>query len=283
MTTIRRSSKMQVKFLNQAGGGFNSTEEVAEGTTMAEFFRMKMRGEDPAKYNTRINQVTWDRGGEVVLQDGDLVSIIPGKFDGGGFGAGFLENIKAATELGRLARENPSLKEDLAAISDLGAAIKATPDLAKNLEAVIEFVRAIRVLDGPPDAGIGIGSYRPKDVNLGKVVGEARVVEEARPIESGEPGLDTALVDHRNASPVLPTVVLRSGVERAAKVTLADGETIGQFFARMRPGHGPIDYRIEVNASTVDADTRLKPNDVVVIVPIATAKAALAKGAPSIS
>jgi molybdopterin converting factor small subunit len=269
---------MQVKFLNQAGGGFNSTEVVAEGTTLADFFAAKMRGEDPAKYNTRINQITWDhRGPAVVLKDGDLVSIIPGKFDGGGFGAGFLENIKAAAEIGRLARENPSLKADLAAISELGEAIKTTPDLAVNLAAVVEFVRAVRVLDGPPDAGIGVGTYRPKEPGWDEAIAKARVVD------SGGPGIDTALVDHHKASPELPTVVLRSGIERAAKVTTGDGETIGEFFARMRPGHNPDDYRIEVNASTVEKDTRLNPNDVIVIVPIATARVALAKGAPSVS
>jgi len=77
---------MQIRYLNHEGGGFAVRLEIAEGTTVGEFFNQQMPNESARNY-----EITIRRRGERLehltagepLQENDLVLIRPNKAGGG--------------------------------------------------------------------------------------------------------------------------------------------------------------------------------------------------------
>ena len=71
---------MQVFFINNDGGGFADTIEVADGITVGRLFQDRLPQSAPVDYLIRVNRqsVTADH----ILQPGDRVSITPTKIQG---------------------------------------------------------------------------------------------------------------------------------------------------------------------------------------------------------
>ena len=73
---------MKILFVNNDGGGFADQVEVADGTTVAEFFAAKQPGRKAGDYLIRVNRLP--ATGDQVLVDGDRVTVTPSKIEGAG-------------------------------------------------------------------------------------------------------------------------------------------------------------------------------------------------------
>jgi sulfur carrier protein ThiS len=279
------------KYINNIGGGFNETREVPDQTTCTSFFASVMPGAAIEDYKVRVNNRPLVEG--QVLRNDDRLSIIPSKYDGGTFGRDFVANLKAAAELGRLARATPDLADDLRAINELGAAIKAVPDLAANIGAVIAFVGAVKAFDETPaehegtlftaaqddlfDAVEGVeGDLLALLKDAGGVAGlKARLATLDRPVATPRP-----FPRNDAGAPDIPPGHFRlaTGGGLGRDEPLLAGETIGQLFARLNPGQRPESYRIEVNGADVGADDVLVEGDSVEIVRLVAARGRPASG-----
>ena len=71
---------MNFLYVNNDGGGFADTVEVADGTTVAGFFSEKSPGRRPGDYLIRVNRLP--ASAEQVLQPGDRVTVTPTKIEG---------------------------------------------------------------------------------------------------------------------------------------------------------------------------------------------------------
>ena len=71
---------MKILLVNNSGGGFADYVEVAERTSVAQFFEQRMRDCNPEDHLIRVNRQPVARGH--VLQEGDRVTITPTKIDG---------------------------------------------------------------------------------------------------------------------------------------------------------------------------------------------------------
>jgi hypothetical protein len=71
---------MKVLYINNDGGGFADYVEVAQGTTVAQFFRQRLPQRRPEDYLIRVNRLP--ANAEQVLDAGDRVSITPTKIEG---------------------------------------------------------------------------------------------------------------------------------------------------------------------------------------------------------
>lgn len=71
---------MNIFYVNNVGNGYARTVEVAEGTSVSEFFRQQMGTSDPASYTIRVNRNPVE--GSHLLSDGDRVTITPAKIAG---------------------------------------------------------------------------------------------------------------------------------------------------------------------------------------------------------
>ncbi len=71
---------MRVLFINNDGGGFANHVDVADGTTVSQFFQQHLAGQSPESFLLRVNRqpVATDQ----VLQDGDRISATPVKISG---------------------------------------------------------------------------------------------------------------------------------------------------------------------------------------------------------
>jgi hypothetical protein len=71
---------MKLFFINNDGGGFADTIEVAEGSSINQLFEQRLPHGKPADYLIRVNRqpVAADQ----VLQEGDRVSVTPTKIEG---------------------------------------------------------------------------------------------------------------------------------------------------------------------------------------------------------
>ena len=71
---------MKLFFINNDGGGFADTIEVADATSINQLFELRLPHGKPADYLIRVNRhpVTADQ----VLQEGDRVSVTPTKIEG---------------------------------------------------------------------------------------------------------------------------------------------------------------------------------------------------------
>jgi len=71
---------MKILFINNSGGGFADYLDVNDQTTVAQFFKDKMLGEQPEDYLIRVNRQPVPR--DYVLQENDRVTITPTKIEG---------------------------------------------------------------------------------------------------------------------------------------------------------------------------------------------------------
>jgi len=71
---------MRILFINNDGGGFADHVEVAEGTTVQQFFEQRVGSGKPDGYLIRVNRQPVPS--EQVLQAGDRVSFTPTKIEG---------------------------------------------------------------------------------------------------------------------------------------------------------------------------------------------------------
>ena len=71
---------MRIMFINNHGGGFADTIEVAEGLTVERLFTERMPGQKAADYLIRVNRLPTTA--DQPLRDGDRVSITPTKIEG---------------------------------------------------------------------------------------------------------------------------------------------------------------------------------------------------------
>jgi len=71
---------MRILYVNNDGAGFADYVNVTEGTTVEQFFTIKMEGREPSDYMIRVNRQPVPK--DYVLQDGDRVTITPTKIEG---------------------------------------------------------------------------------------------------------------------------------------------------------------------------------------------------------
>jgi sulfur carrier protein ThiS len=71
---------MRILFVNNDGAGFADYVQVTEGTTVEQFFTIRMQSKESADYMIRVNRQPVPR--DYVLQDGDRVTITPVKIEG---------------------------------------------------------------------------------------------------------------------------------------------------------------------------------------------------------
>jgi sulfur carrier protein ThiS len=71
---------MKIYYVNNDGGGFADTIEIADGTTVQQFFAERVPHGKPQDYLIRVNRqpVPADQ----VLQAGDRISLTPTKIEG---------------------------------------------------------------------------------------------------------------------------------------------------------------------------------------------------------
>ena len=80
MTPTKIEGAARVLFINNDGGGFADYVEVAEGTSVPQFFDRQLPGCKPQDYLIRINRQPVAR--DYVLQEGDRISCTPVKIEG---------------------------------------------------------------------------------------------------------------------------------------------------------------------------------------------------------
>ena len=71
---------MRILYVNNDGGGFADTVEVADGTTVSKFFAEQSPGKKPSDYLIRVNRLP--ASADQLLQPGDRVTVTPTKIDG---------------------------------------------------------------------------------------------------------------------------------------------------------------------------------------------------------
>jgi len=71
---------MRILFIDNDGAGFADYIDIAENTTVEQFFKIKMSGREASDYLIRVNRqpVTKD----YVLREGDRITITPTKIEG---------------------------------------------------------------------------------------------------------------------------------------------------------------------------------------------------------
>lgn len=71
---------MQILFVNNDGAGFADYVTVTEGTTVEQFFTIKMQNCNSSDYLIRVNRQPVPK--DYVLQNNDRITITPTKIDG---------------------------------------------------------------------------------------------------------------------------------------------------------------------------------------------------------
>ena len=74
---------MRILYINNDGAGFADYIDIAENTTVEQFFKIKMSGCEPSDYLIRVNRQPVAK--DYVLQDGDRITITPVKIEGAVF------------------------------------------------------------------------------------------------------------------------------------------------------------------------------------------------------
>ncbi len=80
MTPTKIEGAARVLFINNDGGGFADYVEVAEGTSVPQFFGQQLPGCKPQDYLIRINRQPVAQ--DYVLQEGDRITCTPVKIEG---------------------------------------------------------------------------------------------------------------------------------------------------------------------------------------------------------
>jgi sulfur carrier protein ThiS len=71
---------MRILFVDNDGAGFADYIDIAENTTVEQFFKIKMSGKEVSDYLIRVNRQPVAR--DYVLREGDRVTITPTKIEG---------------------------------------------------------------------------------------------------------------------------------------------------------------------------------------------------------
>lgn len=71
---------MRVLYVNNDGAGFADYVDVAEATTVAQFFAQRLPNRQPSDYLIRVNRLP--AAADQLLREGDRVSITPTKIEG---------------------------------------------------------------------------------------------------------------------------------------------------------------------------------------------------------
>ena len=71
---------MRILYINNDGAGFADYLEIAENTTVEQFFKIKMSGANASDYMIRVNRQPVPK--DYCLQEGDRVTITPTKIEG---------------------------------------------------------------------------------------------------------------------------------------------------------------------------------------------------------
>lgn len=71
---------MRILFIDNDGSGFADYIDIAENTTVEQFFKIKMSGREASDYMIRVTRQPVAK--DYVLQDGDRVTITPLKIEG---------------------------------------------------------------------------------------------------------------------------------------------------------------------------------------------------------
>lgn len=71
---------MRALFINNDGGGFPDYVDIAENTTVAQFFAQRLPGSQAQDFLIRVNRQP--TSADQILQDGDRISISPIKIAG---------------------------------------------------------------------------------------------------------------------------------------------------------------------------------------------------------
>jgi hypothetical protein len=71
---------MRILYVNNDGGGFADHVQVAEGTTVGQFFDDRVSHGNPKDYLIRVNRQP--APADQVLEEGDRVSFTPTKIEG---------------------------------------------------------------------------------------------------------------------------------------------------------------------------------------------------------
>jgi len=71
---------MRILYINNDGGGFADYIDIAENTTVEQFFAIKMSGQSPEDFTIRVNRQPVSR--DYILRDGDRITITPTKIEG---------------------------------------------------------------------------------------------------------------------------------------------------------------------------------------------------------
>lgn len=71
---------MKILLINNDGAGFADYVQIAENTTVEQFFAIKMGGCNSSDYLIRVNRQPVPK--DYVLRDGDRITITPVKIEG---------------------------------------------------------------------------------------------------------------------------------------------------------------------------------------------------------
>lgn len=71
---------MQILYINNDGAGYADHIDIAENTTVEQFFKIKMQGAEEHNYMIRVNRQSVAK--DYVLQEGDRITITPTKVEG---------------------------------------------------------------------------------------------------------------------------------------------------------------------------------------------------------
>jgi sulfur carrier protein ThiS len=71
---------MRILFIDNDGAGFADYIDIAENTTVEQFFTIKMSGREASDYLIRVNRQPVAK--DYVLREGDRVTITPTKIEG---------------------------------------------------------------------------------------------------------------------------------------------------------------------------------------------------------
>jgi hypothetical protein len=71
---------MRILFINNDGGGFADTIEIADGMTVTELFESRLPGRNSADFLIRVNRLP--AAADQRLMAGDRISFTPNKIEG---------------------------------------------------------------------------------------------------------------------------------------------------------------------------------------------------------
>lgn len=71
---------MRILFIDNDGAGFADYIDIAENTTVEQFFKIKMSGREAGDYLIRVNRQPVAK--DYVLREGDRITITPTKIEG---------------------------------------------------------------------------------------------------------------------------------------------------------------------------------------------------------